>query len=89
MEKNDELIADLKKCRHVSKSPVSAMVFVAMWPAGRFAILPTEIKATSVTYIESCLKPPLKSPPAEADRKKMTLDQDLAPPGRAKKTGES
>ena len=57
-----------------------AMVFVAIWPAGRldFVILPTGFKATSATYIESCLKPPLKSLPAEADRKKMILDQDLA-----------
>ena len=66
------------------------MVFVAMCPAARFdlVILPTGFKATSVTYIESCLKPPLKSLPAEADRKKMILDRDLAPAGRAKKTEE-
>ena len=71
------------------QSPLRAVVFVAMWFPGRFnlVIWLTRFKATSVTYIESCLKPPLKSLPAEADRKKMILDQDLAPAGRAKKTG--
>ena len=64
------------------------MVFVAMWPVGRFdfVTLPTGFKATFATYIESCLKPPLKSLPAQVDRKKVILDQDLAPAHRAKKT---
>ena len=86
--KRFDLIADFKRCRLVPKSPLRAMVFVAMWPAGRFefVILPTGFKATSVTYIKSCLEPLLKSLPAEADRKKMILDQDLAPAYRAKKT---
>ena len=54
------------------QSPLRAVVFVAMWFVGRFnlVIWLTGFKATSATYIESCLKPLLKSPPAEADRKK-------------------
>jgi hypothetical protein len=66
------------------------MVFVAMWLAERsdLVILPTGFKATSATYIESCVKPPLKFPPSEADRKKVILYQDLAPAHRGKKTQE-
>ena len=67
-----DLFADFKRYRLVPQSPLRAMVFVAMWPAGRLGlvILQSGLKPTSATYIESCLKPPLKSLPAEADGKK-------------------
>ena len=70
--KRFDLIADFKRYRLAPQSPLRAMIFVVIWPAGRFdlVILPTEFNSTSATYIESCLKPPLKSLPAEANGKK-------------------
>ena len=55
----------------------SAMVFVAVWhiEGSDLVTLPTG----SATYIDSCRKPLPKLLPAEVDRKKEILLQDLAP----------
>ena len=86
--KRFDLIPDSKKLRLVPKSPLTAMVFVAVWSEGRsdLVILPSGFKITSQTYIESCLEPLAQSLPADLDKKKVIFYQDLAPAHRAKKT---
>ena len=83
-----DLISDCKNYRLVPKSPFRAMVFVAVWSAGRsdLVILPSGFKINSYTYVENCLKPMLKPLPTHLDLKKIILYQDIVPAHRAKKT---
>ena len=86
--KRFDLIPDSNKIRLVPKSPLTAMVFVAVWPEGRsdLVVLPSGFRITSQTYIESCLEPLVNSLPTALDKKKVIFYQDLAPAHRAKKT---
>ena len=76
-----DLIADYKKYSFVPKSTLRAMVFVAIWPAGRsdLVILPSGFKPNSATCIENYLKPLLASLPPYQNLKKIIFHQDHAP----------
>ena len=86
--KSFDLIPDCKRYRILPKSPVRAMVFVVIWPAGRsdLVLLPSGFKTISVTYIENSLNPLLPSLPPYLYLKKIIFLQDLASAHRAKKT---
>jgi len=85
-----EMIPDFKKYRDQPKSPLRAMVFVAVWPGGNsgLVVLPSGFKITAASYIEHCLKPLLESLPEDWNQKQVIFHQDLAPAHRAKKTQE-
>ena len=86
--KTFDLIPDSKKFHLAAKSPLKAMIFVAVWPEGKsdLVILLSGFRITLETYIENCLKPLIDSLPTNLDKKKIIFYQDLAPAHRAKKT---
>jgi DDE superfamily endonuclease len=78
---NFECIPDQKRFREMPKSPITAMIFGAVWRAGRskLVVLPSGFKLNQQTYKDQCLIPLLKDVRKHIKQKDMILYQDKAP----------
>lgn len=84
--KSFDLIPDYKKFKRRKKSPLTAMIFGAVWRGGRsdLVVLPSGFRLNQHTYKEECLIPLLENLPDKMSANKVILYQDKAPCHKAK-----